>query len=95
MQYFYDHQTDAVSFIIGEFADYATIEEISPGIVMYLDRHRRAIAVEVRGAAKLVDTKGLMPLYSRPITADEIARRMRATPAAERAWSAVVSRGIG
>jgi uncharacterized protein YuzE len=93
MQYFYDHQTDALSFIIGEFADYATIEEISPGIVMYLDQHRRAIAIEVRGAAKLVDIKGLMPLYSRPITQEEIERRMKATPAGERAWRAVRARG--
>ena len=92
MQYFYDHQTDAVSFIIGDFSDYEQIEEISPGIVMYVDKRSRPIAVEVRGAAKLVDVKGLIPLYARSITIDEIERRMRATPVAERAWLAVARR---
>ena len=92
MQYFYDHQTDAVSFIIGDFSDYDRVEELSPGIVMYLDRRARPIAVEVRGAAKLVDTKGLVPLYARKIDEAEVQRRMSASPAAEKAWKLVTLR---
>lgn len=89
MQYFYDHQTDAVSFIIGDFSDYDRIEELSPGIVMYLDRRARAIAIEIRGANNLVDTKGLVPLYARNIEPAEVQRRMSASPAAEKAWKTV------
>jgi hypothetical protein len=92
MKYFYDHQTDAVSLINGEFGDLKKSEEIAPGVHMYLDARGHLIAFEIRGAAKILDTKGLIPLYARPITADELERRMCTTPAGRMAWITVQPR---
>ncbi|HEY3056334.1 MAG TPA: DUF2283 domain-containing protein, partial [Thermoanaerobaculia bacterium] len=86
MKYFYDHRTDAVSLLLTEVFDYSRSEEIAPGVVIYLDDRSRAIALEIRGAGKILDTKGLVPLYARKITTDELQRRMLATPAGRMAW---------
>ncbi len=92
MKYFYDHQTDAVSLIISEQFDYSQTEELAPGVMLYLDDERKAIALEIRGAGKFLDTKGLVPLYARAITTEELQRRMLATPAGRMAWITVQPR---
>ncbi|MGZ5476160.1 MAG: DUF2283 domain-containing protein, partial [Thermoanaerobaculia bacterium] len=71
MKYFYDHQTDAVSLMLTDGFDYSSSEEVAPGVMLYLDKHSRAIALEIRGAAKILDTKGLIPLYARTITQED------------------------
>ncbi len=76
MKYFYDHQTDAVSVIISEQFDYSHTEELAPGVMLYLDD----------------DTKGLVPLYARAITTEELQRRMLATAAGRMAWVTVQPR---
>jgi len=92
VKYFYDHQTDAVSLMLTDGFDYSSSEEIAPGVMLYLDGRRRAIALEIRGAGKILDTKGLIPLYARTITQEELARRMQATPAGRMAWITVQPR---
>ncbi len=92
MKYFYDHQTDAVSVIISEQFDYSHTEELAPGVMLYLDDDSHAIALEIRGAGKILDTKGLVPLYARAITTEELQRRMLATPAGRMAWMTVQPR---
>ena len=92
MKYFYDHQTDAVSLMLTDGFDYSRSEEIAPGVVLYLDGRSRAIALEIRGAGKILDTKGLIPLYARTITREELEKRMLATPAGRMAWITVQPR---
>ncbi len=76
MNYFYDHETDAVSILLGDFIDYAATEELAPGVVMYVDGRRRPLAIDVRPASKVLDTNGLVPMYERPITTDEVRQRL-------------------
>ena len=92
MKYFYDHQTDAVSVLLTDGFDYSRTEELAPGVMLYLDRRSRAIAIEIRGAANIIDTKGLIPLYARSITTQELQKRMFATPAGRMAWITVEPR---
>jgi hypothetical protein len=92
VKYFYDHQTDAVSLMLTDDFDYSSSEEVAPGVMLYLDRRNRAIALEIRGAGKILDTKGLIPLYARTITQEELERRMLATPAGRMAWITVQPR---
>lgn len=92
MKYFYDHQTDAVSVMLTDGFDYWKSEELAPGVMLYLDARSHAIALEIRGATRFLDTKGLVPLYARSITADELQRRMMATPAGRMAWGEVQPR---
>ena len=72
--------------------DYSHSEELAPGVMLYLDDESHAIALEIRGAAKLIDTKGLVPLYARAITREELQQRMLATPAGRTAWVTVQPR---
>lgn len=92
MNYFYDHQTDSLSFLFTEFADFGSAEEIGPGADVYLDRQRRPIALDIRGASEIVNTKGLVPMDQRPITHDEISARMSLTAAGETIWRTIVRR---
>jgi hypothetical protein len=92
VKYFYDHQTDAVSLLLTDVFDYSRSEEVAPGVMLYLDQRSRAIALEIRNAANILDTKGLIPLYARNITAEEIQRRMFTTPAGRMAWITVQPR---
>jgi hypothetical protein len=92
MNYFYDHQTDSLSFLFTEFSDYGSVEEIGKNAAVYLDRRRRPIALDIRGASEIVNTQGLVPMDQRPITHDEISARMSATAAGEMIWRAVVRR---
>ena len=92
MKYFYDHQTDAVSVLMTDGFDYAKTQELAPGVMLYLDKRMQAIALEIRGATRILDMKGLIPLYARKITTAELQRRMTATPAGRMAWIEVQPR---
>ncbi|HSP13594.1 MAG TPA: hypothetical protein VLV78_02450 [Thermoanaerobaculia bacterium] len=81
-----------MSLLITEVFDYSHAEELAPGVMLYLDDASHAIALEIRGAGKILDTKGLVPLYARAISADELQRRMLTTPAGRMAWITVQPR---
>jgi hypothetical protein len=83
MNYFYDHETDAVSFLLTDFVDYAATEELAPGIVMYVDGRKRPLAIDVRNASKVLDTNGLVPMYERPISDVEISKRLSSSAAGQ------------
>lgn len=83
MNYFYDHETDSVSILLADFRDYAATEELAPGVVMYVDGSRRPLAIDVRPASKLLDTVGLVPMYERPITKDEVSLRFSSSVAGQ------------
>lgn len=93
MRYFYDRETDVVSFTLSEAFDWGGSEDMGGGaLTIYLDRRRRPFALEVRGASKIVNTFGLLPMEEMPITHDEISRRMSWSDAARQAWSTIVRR---
>jgi hypothetical protein len=95
MRYFYDRETDAVSFTLSEVFDWSGFEELSGGnIALHLDRRGRPFAVEVRGASKIVNTTGLVPMQDTPITHEEISRRMSWSDAGRQAWSTIVRRSL-
>lgn len=79
MNYFYDHETDAVSIVFADFLDYAATEEVVPGVVMYVDGGKRPLAIDLRPASQFLDTNGLVPMYERPITSGEVSQRFSAT----------------
>ena len=93
MRYFYDRETDVVSFTLSEAFDWSGSDDLQGGaITIYLDRRRRPFALEVRGASKIVNTFGLLPMEEAAITHDEISRRMSWSEAGRQAWSTVVRR---
>jgi hypothetical protein len=93
MRYFYDRETDAVSFTLLEVFDWSGSEDLNGGtITMHLDRRHRPFAIEVRGASKIVNTFGLQPMHELPIAHDEISRRMSWSDAGRQAWSTIVRR---
>ena len=93
MRYFYDRDTDAVSFTLSEVFDWTGSEDLNGGtITMHLDRRRRPFAVEIRDASKIVNTFGLQFMKESPITHDEISRRMSWSDAGRQAWSTIVRR---
>ena len=92
MEYFYDHQTDCVSLILSDAFDFSRSEELAPGIVAYLDGASDVIAIEIRGAGKILDTKGLVPMYARPISADELKKRLFSSTVGQLAWRSVDGR---
>ena len=94
MRYFYDHQTDALSFTLTESLDYAGCEEIAPGVTLYVDRRRKPIAFDVRDASKLIDTRGLLPMQERPIDDGEVSQRMSSTDSGQLVWRNVVRRTL-
>lgn len=83
MNYFYDHETDAVSILFADFADYAATEELAPGVVMYVDRSKRPLGLDMRPASKVLDTVGLVPMYERPITGNEVSLRLSSSVAGQ------------
>jgi hypothetical protein len=95
MRYFYDRETDSISFTLSEVFDWSGFEELSGGAVtLHLDRRNRPFAVEVRGASKMVNVFGLQSMKDTPITHDEISRRMSWSDAGRQAWSAIVRRTL-
>ena len=95
MRYFYDRETDAVSFTLSEVFDWSGFEELSGGTVtLHLDGRGRPFAVEVRGASKIINTFSLQPMQDTPISHDEISRRMSWSEAGRQAWSAIVRRSL-
>lgn len=92
MKYFWDHETDAVSFDLADLFDFSSSEQIAPHITLHLDRFHRPVAVEVRHASNLLNTLGMIPLRETPITREEISLRMSKTEAGQLAWRAIVRR---
>ena len=93
MRYFYDRDTDAVSFTLSEVFDWTGSEDLNGGtITVHLDRRRRPFAVEIREASKIVNTFGLQFMKESAITHDEISRRMSWSDAGRQAWSTIVRR---
>ena len=91
MRYFYDRESDVLSFTLSEAFDWSGSEELSGGMMtVHLDRRRRPFALEVRGASKVVNTFGLLPLEETPIAHEEISRRMSASETGRQAWSTIV-----
>jgi len=93
MRYFWDRETDVVSFTLSEAFDWGGSEDFSGGaMTVYLDRRLRPFALEVRGASSLVNTFGLHPMEEMPIAHEEISRRMSWSDAGRQAWSTIVRR---
>ena len=91
MRYFYDRETDSISFTLSEVFDWSGFEELGT-MSLHLDHRGRPFAVEVRGASKIVNTLGLQPMQDAPMSYDEIARRMSWSEAGRQAWSTIVRR---
>lgn len=92
MKYFWDHETDSVSFDLSDIFDFAATEEVGPNVTLHLDRFRRPMAVEVRNASRLLNTLGLIPLRETAITREEISLRMSKTEEGQLAWRSIVRR---
>jgi hypothetical protein len=95
MRYFYDRETDAISFTLSEVFDWSGFEELGGGtITLHLDRRNRPFAVEVHDASKIVNLYGLQAMQDSPISHDEISRRMSWSEAGRQAWSTIVRRTL-
>src|SRR5438067_10704422 len=95
MRYFYDRETDSISFTLSEVFDWSGFEELSGGLIaLHLDRRNRPFAVEVRGASKIVNVLGLQAMQDTPISHEEISRRMSWSEAGRQAWSTIVRRTL-
>ena len=94
VKYFFDRQTDAVSFDLAEAAEYRGSEPLAAGVTLHVDNRRRPLMLEIQKASEILDTKGLVPQQASPITWDEIAQRMTSTAAGELIWRNVVRRTI-
>src|SRR5262245_42248602 len=95
MRYFYDRETESVSFTLSEVFDWSGFEELSGGtITLHLDRRGRPFALEVHSASKIVNIFGLEPMQDAPISHDEISRRMSWSETGRQAWSTIVRRSL-
>ncbi|MGH9422123.1 MAG: hypothetical protein ACRD3J_19255 [Thermoanaerobaculia bacterium] len=94
MRYFFDRQTDAISFDLAEGSEYSGSEPLAPGVTLHVDSRRHPLMLEVQKASEILDVKGLVPQQALAIAPDEIARRMTATATGELIWRKVVQRTI-
>jgi hypothetical protein len=95
VRYFFDRQTDAISFDLAEGSEYSGSEPLAAGVTLHIDSRRHPLMLEVQKASEILDIKGLVPQQALPITWDEIARRMTSTAIGELIWRKVVQRTIG
>ncbi len=93
MDYFYDHETDSLSLMLAEFLDFARAEQVAPGVIAYLDGQRSVIAIEICGAGKILDTRGLSPMHARSITVLELQKRLSVSEVGRIAWRSVMTMG--
>jgi len=77
VEYFYDHQTDQLSIMLGDFARYDSSEEVAPGVIVHTDERRCALGVEIRDAKAIIGVKGLESFESGTMSSDELSRRMQ------------------
>lgn len=84
MKYFYDHVTDALSFMVSDFDGYHGTEELGTDVVVHVDARRQALAIDVRNASKVIDTAGLIPMDELPISWGEISDRLSSSDAGRR-----------
>jgi hypothetical protein len=94
VRYFFDRQTDAISFDLAEESEYSESESLAAGVTLHVDGRRHPLMLEVQKASEILDVKGLVPQQALPITPDEIARRMAATVTGELIWRKVIQRTI-
>ena len=94
MQYFFDRQTDAISFDLAEGSEYSGSEPLAAGVTLHVDTRRRPLMLEIQKASEILDIKGLVSQQALPILWDEIERRMSSTTAGELIWRTVVRRTI-
>jgi len=94
MKYFFDHQTDALSFDLADAFACAGSEPLAAGVTLHVDFRRRPLMLEIQEASKIVDTMGLSPLETSPITWEEIAQRMMSTLTGQRIWQNVIRRAL-
>ncbi|HET7434685.1 MAG TPA: DUF2283 domain-containing protein, partial [Thermoanaerobaculia bacterium] len=92
MKYFYDYQTDSVSFDLVDVFEWAGSEELAQGVTVHLDRRRRPVAVEIGRASKVLDTLGLLPFREYNITPEEISLRMSSTECGQLLWRTIMRR---
>jgi hypothetical protein len=92
VKYFFDHQTDALSFDLADAFAWAGSEPLASGVTLHLDFRGRPLMLEIQGASKIVDTMGLSPMQESRITWEEIAQRMTSTLTGERIWRNVIRR---
>lgn len=81
-----------MSLILSDAFDFSRSEELAPGVVAYLDAHSHVIAIEIRGAGKILDTKGLVPMNAGPISPDDLKKRLSSSAAGQLAWRSVDGR---
>ena len=94
MKYFFDHQTDALSFDLADKFACAGHEPLASGVTLHVDFRHRPLMLEIQEASKIVDTSGLSPLETSPITWEEITRRMMSTLTGQRIWQNVIRRTL-
>lgn len=90
--YFFDRHTDGLSFDLGDTSEATSSESLASGVTVHLDYRGRPLMLEIQGASKIIDTKGLTSQHATPITMDEIAERMRSTVDGDRIWKDVIRR---
>lgn len=90
--YFFDRQTDGLSFDLGDASECTSSESLASGVTLHVDHRGRPLMLEIQSASKLIDTKGLSSHRATPITWDEIAQRMRSTLDGEQIWQTIVRR---
>ncbi len=90
--YFFDRHTDGLSFDLGDASEATNSESLSSGVTVHLDYRGRPLMLEIQGASKIIDTKGLSSQRAMPITMDEIAERMRSTTDGDRIWKNIIRR---
>jgi hypothetical protein len=76
VEYFYDHQTDKLSILLSDFAQYERSEEVAPGVVLHVDARRRPLAIEISDARLIVGVKGLRSFEQSNMTGEELTERM-------------------
>jgi hypothetical protein len=95
VKYFFDRHTDSLSFDLAEAFECWGSEPLAPGVTLHVDRSRRPLLLEIQGASKIVDVAGLSTMHASPVSLEEIARRLTATPVGEAIWRKIARRVIG
>lgn len=94
MHYFYDHQTDELSILLGDFDRYATSEPLGPGVIVHMASDRRPLAMEIAQARDIVNVTGLSSFEQKDIAQSELESRMNATDRGRRAWRALAEENV-
>ena len=91
-KYFFDRQTDGLSFDLGDASECTGSESLASGVTLHVDDHGRPLVLEIQSASKIVDTMGLSSHQATPITWNEITQRLRSTQDGAQILQKIVSR---